>query len=92
MLVSARLELDPSSELFHGGAERTIVVTPASSPADRRALLADVAEVVVAGDDALDVDAALDALANAGSRACSARAVRRCSPRCRPRAGSTSSA
>lgn len=66
VLVSARLELDPSSQLFHGGAERTIVVTPASSPADRRVLLAEVAEVVVAGDDQVDVGAATDALVERG--------------------------
>jgi riboflavin biosynthesis pyrimidine reductase len=66
VLVSARLALDPASELFHGGLGQTIVLTPASSPADRRALLADVAEVVVAGEDRLDVGAALDALAERG--------------------------
>jgi riboflavin biosynthesis pyrimidine reductase len=68
VLVSARLELDPGSALFHGGAEKTIVVTRASSPADRRALLAEVAEVVVAGDESVDVSAAIDALVSRGLR------------------------
>jgi riboflavin biosynthesis pyrimidine reductase len=66
VVVSARLELDPESKLFHGGAERTIVVTPASSPADRRALLAEVADVVVAGDEQLDVPSAVGALVERG--------------------------
>ena len=66
VIVSARLELDPSSALFHGGAEQTIVVTRASSPADRRALLAEVADVVVAGDDWVDLSAATDALVDRG--------------------------
>jgi riboflavin biosynthesis pyrimidine reductase len=66
VVASARLELDADSKLFHGGAERTIVVTPASSPADRRALLAEVADVVVAGDEHLDVAAAVGALVERG--------------------------
>jgi riboflavin biosynthesis pyrimidine reductase len=66
VVVSARLELDPSSRLFHGGAEQTIVVTRASSPADRRALLAEVADVVVAGEDRVDLSAATDALVERG--------------------------
>lgn len=68
VVVSARLQLDPSSQLFHGGAGRTIVLTPASSPPDRRARLGDVADVIVAGGDRLDLDAALDALAERGFR------------------------
>lgn len=66
VVVSARLELDPGSKVFHGGGEQTIVMTPSSSPADRRALLAEVADVVVAGDDSLDVTAAVDALVKRG--------------------------
>jgi riboflavin biosynthesis pyrimidine reductase len=66
VIVSARLELDPDSKMFHDGAEKTIVVTPASSPADRRVLLAEVAEVVVAGDELLDLGVALDALTERG--------------------------
>jgi riboflavin biosynthesis pyrimidine reductase len=68
VIVSARLELDPGSPLFHGGAERSIVVTRSASPADRRALLAEVADVVVAGDDRVDLSAATDALASRGLR------------------------
>ena len=66
VLVSARLDLDPTSQLFHGGGEQTIIVTPSSSPADLRALLTEVADVVVAGDDLIDVGAAIDALVARG--------------------------
>ncbi len=66
VLVSGRLDLDPASELFHGGPEETIVVTSARSDPGRRAELAQVADVVVAGDEAVDVAAALDRLAERG--------------------------
>jgi riboflavin biosynthesis pyrimidine reductase len=41
-------------------------VTPSSSPADRRALLSEAADVVVVGDDQVDVSAAFDALVERG--------------------------
>jgi riboflavin biosynthesis pyrimidine reductase len=63
VLVSGRLDLDPSSELFHGGLARTVLVTSARSDAGRRAALAEVADVVVAGEEAVDIGAALEALA-----------------------------
>jgi riboflavin biosynthesis pyrimidine reductase len=63
VLVSNRLDLDPDSELFHGGAERTIVLTHGASNGDRRAALENVADVVVTGADHLDLPAALDRLA-----------------------------
>jgi riboflavin biosynthesis pyrimidine reductase len=68
VIVSARLELDPSSPLFHGGAEKTIVVTRSASPADRRVLLAEVADIMVAGNDCVDLGAATDALVSRGLR------------------------
>jgi len=66
VIVSGRLELDPTSQLFHGGAEQTIVLTTSSSPADRRVLLSDVADVVVAGDERVDMAAATDELLQRG--------------------------
>jgi riboflavin biosynthesis pyrimidine reductase len=56
-VVSESLGLDASSALFAGAlpGARTIVVTTAASPADRRAALADVADVVVCGDRQIDV-------------------------------------
>ncbi len=66
-LVSGRLDLDPRSELF-GGGERTVVITHAD--ADRAAVdrLSEVAEVVISGDGAVDIGAALDRLATDGLR------------------------
>jgi riboflavin biosynthesis pyrimidine reductase len=66
VIVSARLTLDPGSPLFHGGAERTTVVCPAAAPEDRRVALAEVADILVAGDDKVDPGAAIDALAERG--------------------------
>jgi riboflavin biosynthesis pyrimidine reductase len=65
-LVSGRLDLDPGSGLFHGGAERTVVVTCERSDPEARARLAAVAEVVVAGTERVDLGAALDELAGRG--------------------------
>jgi riboflavin biosynthesis pyrimidine reductase len=61
VVVSRRLELDPTSELFAGDL-RTVVVTHRSSNEGMRQRLAEVADVVVAGEDAVDLPAALDEL------------------------------
>jgi len=66
-LVSGGLDLDPASELF-GGAERTLVVTHAGTDAAARRRLAEVSDVVVAGERSVDVGAALDELAARGLR------------------------
>jgi riboflavin biosynthesis pyrimidine reductase len=58
--------LDPTARLFSGGAP--LVLTCEACPADRRAALAEVAEVVVAGEADVDLGAALDALAARGAR------------------------
>lgn len=60
-LVSGRLDLDPASDLFTGD-ERTVVVTPAASDRSARDRLAEVADVIVAGEERLDVGAAVDEL------------------------------
>jgi riboflavin biosynthesis pyrimidine reductase len=65
-LVSGRLDLDPASKLFHGGAERTVVITHAGADASARDRLEAVADVVVAGDEVVDLAAALDTLAGRG--------------------------
>lgn len=54
-LVSGRLDLDPTDSVFTEAVTRTIVLTSASSPRDRRTALAEVATVVVAGDDHVDL-------------------------------------
>lgn len=60
-LVSGRLDLDPSSDLFTG-AERTVVLTSASADGTARARLAEVADVIVTGEARVDISAAVDAL------------------------------
>jgi riboflavin biosynthesis pyrimidine reductase len=66
VLVSGRLDLDPASALFHGGDQRTVVVTSAASDAGLRDRLGAVADVIVAGDLRVDIGAALEALAARG--------------------------
>ena len=66
-VVSGRLDLDPASELFTG-AERTLVVTHARADQSRRESLSQVADVVVAGDEAVDIGAAVQELATRGLR------------------------
>jgi riboflavin biosynthesis pyrimidine reductase len=65
VVVSRSLALDPAARCFADDGS-TVVMTCAAAPADRRARLADVAEVVVAGDERVDLAAAVDALARLG--------------------------
>jgi riboflavin biosynthesis pyrimidine reductase len=65
-IVSARLDLDPTSRIFTDAPVRPIVVTTAASPADRRGALADVADILVAGDGSLDAAAVAAALTERG--------------------------
>ena len=65
-VVSKALDLDPSSRLFHDTSVRPFVVTCEASPVKIRGSLADVAEVVVAGDADVDIAGALDQLAERG--------------------------
>lgn len=67
-LVSRSLELDLSAPLFTAAPPdaRTIVVTCAGSPAARRAAVAGTADVIVAGEDGVDLGAAIGALAQRG--------------------------
>ena len=66
-LVSRSLDLDLASPLFTAGAERTIVITCASADSTRRAEVAAAAELIVAGDEAVDLAAALAALSARGA-------------------------
>ncbi|MGZ4597266.1 MAG: pyrimidine reductase family protein [Actinomycetes bacterium] len=66
VLVSGRLDLDPASDLFHGGAERTVVVTSPASDGRQRDRLAEVADVIVVGEARVDIAAAVDELAARG--------------------------
>ena len=69
-VITARLDLDPSSRLIAAAppSARTIVITTAQAPADRRAALDGLAEVIVAGQETVDLKAAVAALAERGHR------------------------
>jgi len=67
-VVSARLDLDLASSLISAAPPdaRTIVITTAASPPDLRAELARRADVIVAGEETVDLKAAVSALAERG--------------------------
>jgi riboflavin biosynthesis pyrimidine reductase len=69
-VVSGRLDLDPSSRLIASAppSARTIVITTAQAPADRRAALDGRADIIVAGQESVDLKAAVAALAERGHR------------------------
>ena len=64
-LVSGRLDIDPDSDLFTGD-ERTLVLTAAGSDPTVRSRLAEVVDVVVTGEERVDVSAAVDVLVSRG--------------------------
>lgn len=63
IVVSRSLDLDPRSRLFTEALTPTIIVTHAAAHAARRRRLAAEARIIVAGDDEVDLSAALDQLA-----------------------------
>jgi riboflavin biosynthesis pyrimidine reductase len=65
-VVTGRLALDPEGPLLSGPGEPTIVVTHARSSAERRRALAAVADVVVVGEEKVDLAAALGELSVRG--------------------------
>ncbi|GAA3440650.1 dihydrofolate reductase family protein [Planomonospora venezuelensis] len=67
-VVTRGLELDLASPLFTEAEPyaRTIVVTCAAAPAERRAEAARHADVIVAGDERVDLAAAVEALGERG--------------------------
>jgi len=67
-VVSGRLDVDPRSPLITAAPAdaRTIVITTAQAPPDRRAALATRADVIVAGGQTVDLKAAVSALADRG--------------------------
>ena len=69
-VVTARLDLDPDSPLVTAAPAyaHTIVITTTQAPADRRAELARRADVIVAGEETVDLTAAVSALADRGHR------------------------
>ncbi|MBA3250069.1 MAG: dihydrofolate reductase family protein [Geodermatophilaceae bacterium] len=67
-VVSERLQLDLDSDLFPTDEPRTVVITSGASPPDIRAAVAEHAEVLVHGDDTVDLTAAVAALRRRGLR------------------------
>ncbi|MEM7273604.1 MAG: pyrimidine reductase family protein [Actinomycetota bacterium] len=65
-VVTRSLRLETDLPLFDDEANRPLILTAASAPAERRAELADRAEIVEAGDDGVDPAAAVAALAERG--------------------------
>jgi riboflavin biosynthesis pyrimidine reductase len=67
-VVSGRLNLDPDSWLLTGAAPgaQTIVITTAAAPPDQRTAIARRCRVIEAGQDRLDVTAAVSALRRLG--------------------------
>lgn len=68
VVVTRGLDLDPALPLFGDAGNPPLIVTVDSAPADRRAALDPVAELVEAGADGVDLGAALGELARRGIR------------------------
>lgn len=67
-VVSRSLDLDPEARLFTDTRVPPIILTCGSAPAARRRSLEGIAEVLVAGDEDVDMKVALDLLAERGLR------------------------
>lgn len=67
-IVSGTLDLDPDGVLFEQAPVRPLVLTAAAAPADRRAALERVADVVVAGELTVEPGQAAAVLAQRGFR------------------------
>lgn len=65
-LVSGRLDLDPTSDIFAKAPVRPLVLTSASAPTDARRALDEVAEVISCGDDQVEPRRIVDALVGRG--------------------------
>lgn len=65
-IASRRLDLDPAGPVFADAPVRPVVLTVGAAPADRRRALAAVADVVVCGDEELEIPLARAAFAERG--------------------------
>jgi riboflavin biosynthesis pyrimidine reductase len=65
-IVSGSLDLDATSGAFTEAAVRTIVLTCPAAPPERRSRLEEVAEVISAGNERVDVSEGLRALGDRG--------------------------
>jgi riboflavin biosynthesis pyrimidine reductase len=68
-VVTGSCDLDWDARLFAEARVRPIVVTAAGAPDKRRARAAEVADVIVAGAEAVDLRAALAEIGRTGARA-----------------------
>ncbi len=67
-VVTRTCDLDPAAGLFTETVARPIVITHRQAPQHRVAALAEVADMITAGEQEVDLSAALDALAERGLR------------------------
>ena len=69
-MVTRQLDLDPDSPLITAAPPdaRTIVITTEKAPPDIRAAIEPHADVIVAGEETVDLKAAVNALAERGHR------------------------
>jgi len=67
-IVSGRLDLDLTTPLFTAAEHRTIVLTCATAPAGQRAAAAELADLVICGEERVDVGLAIAALHERGFR------------------------
>jgi riboflavin biosynthesis pyrimidine reductase len=65
-VVTGSLDLDPTARFFTEAVVRPIVITTDDADPDRRAVLEGVADVIAAGTGRVDLDTALDLLAERG--------------------------
>ena len=65
-VVSRSLHMDPESRLFTDTRVRPIVITCGNAPAERLGIVSEIADVIIAGDDVVDIELALDQLADRG--------------------------
>lgn len=65
-IVSSNLDISPAHPIFETTGPRPMVITHAASPADRRTALAEVADVLVCGEEAVDMPLMVHTLAAAG--------------------------
>lgn len=65
-VITRRVDLDLSAPLFAAALSRPLMITTASAPPDRLAAAGDVAEVIVVGDDRVDLAGAIAALTGLG--------------------------
>ena len=65
-IVSASLDLDPAGAIFRDAPERPVVLTTEHSRADTRAALAEVADVIVCGQERVEPARLVQALAERG--------------------------